>query len=308
VPPNLSLSALDGIERAALALVAAVQAARGNRAAPDFSLSHSHAAKSIVTVANEFLVAKARAGRADSYLRVTLAQLKAFAQIGGGRALGSIGAEEIEAWAHGQKWSPVTIRNHILTVRTLFAFAVSRGYVVGNPALAVDVPEPPQAPPAIHAPEQVAAVLETARGANLSLCRWLAVRYFAGLRGSEAATLTEAQIQPGRGFIEVTAERAKTRRRRIVRIEPALAAWLDIGGTLPLTDVNTKLWRLTGALPFAFPKNVTRHSFVSYHLAAFGSASKTALEAGHTEQILFNHYREVVTPDAAAAFWSLRPQ
>jgi hypothetical protein len=56
-----------------------------------------------------------------------------------------------------------------------------------------------------------------------------------------------------------------------------------------------------------WPSNVTRHSFCSYHLAQFGSASKTALEAGHSEAMLFAHYREVVSPAEAAAFWQIRP-
>ena len=47
---------------------------------------------------------------------------------------------------------------------------------------------------------------------------------------------------------------------------------------------------------------------MSYHLAEFQSAGKTALEAGHTEQILFNHYRELVTKEDAAAFWSIVPE
>jgi hypothetical protein len=37
------------------------------------------------------------------------------------------------------------------------------------------------------------------------------------------------------------------------------------------------------------------------------SASQTALEAGHTEVVLFRHYREVVTPDQAAEFWAVLP-
>jgi hypothetical protein len=57
-----------------------------------------------------------------------------------------------------------------------------------------------------------------------------------------------------------------------------------------------------------WPQNVTRHSFVSYHLAQFQNAGKTALEAGHSEQMLFNHYRELVTSDEAAAFWAITPQ
>jgi len=76
---------------------------------------------------------------------------------------------------------------------------------------------------------------------------------------------------------------------------------------LPLRDVNTQLWDLTRALPFPWPRNVTRHSFCSYHLAEWQNAGKTALEAGHTEAMLFAHYREIVTKEAATAFWALRP-
>lgn len=184
----------------------------------------------------------------------------------------------------------------------------ARGLIVGNVAKGIDLPTVENAPPGIHTPEQVTIVLEQARNQDVDLCRWLAVRYFAGLRGSEAAALEESAIQPARGFIEVSAARAKTRRRRLVTIQPALAAWLDVGGKLPLGDVNTKRWTLTQALGFAWPRNVTRHSFVSYHLAAFGSAARTALEAGHTEAMLFQHYRELVTPEAAAAFWAIRPK
>jgi hypothetical protein len=56
-----------------------------------------------------------------------------------------------------------------------------------------------------------------------------------------------------------------------------------------------------------WPHNVARHSFVSYHLAQFQAANKTALEAGHSEQMLFAHYRALVTPGAAAEFWSIVP-
>ena len=57
----------------------------------------------------------------------------------------------------------------------------------------------------------------------------------------------------------------------------------------------------------AWEHNVTRHSFVSYHLAEFQNAGKTALESGHSEAMLFKHYRALVTPTAAAEFWAIRP-
>jgi len=36
-------------------------------------------------------------------------------------------------------------------------------------------------------------------------------------------------------------------------------------------------------------------------------SARTALEAGHTEAMLFAHYRELVTPEQAAEFWAIRP-
>jgi len=173
--------------------------------------------------------------------------------------------------------------------------------------LGVDAPSVAVKPPEIHSPDQVSQVMECARRLDPSLCRFMAIRYFAGLRGSEAAAIAESEIKVERGFIEVTAANAKTRQRRLVAIEPNLSAWLGLGGTLPLRDKWTRHWRLVKSCGVPMPANVTRHSFVSYHLAHFGSASRTALEAGHSEAVLFRHYREVVTREDARRFWEIRP-
>jgi hypothetical protein len=43
-------------------------------------------------------------------------------------------------------------------------------------------------------------------------------------------------------------------------------------------------------------------------LARFTDATKLALELGHPDQeLIFRHYRELVKPDQAAKYWSLRP-
>ena len=197
------------------------------------------------------------------------------------------------------------MRGRLLTLRNVFTWAVTRGQLAGNVALGVDLPsdDSETEPPGIHTPAEVRTVLETARKHDLNAMRCLAVRYFAGLRTSEASALDEAEIKDG--FIEVTAAKAKTRRRRLVEIQPVLRAWLDLGGVLPLTQVNNRLSRITRLAGVPWPHNACRHSFVSYHLAKFGSAGKTALEAGHTEQMLFAHYREIVTREAAEAFWAI---
>jgi len=57
-----------------------------------------------------------------------------------------------------------------------------------------------------------------------------------------------------------------------------------------------------------WPANGLRHSFASYHLAAFRDPRELALEMGHTRsEITFRHYRELVRPAEAERFWKIAP-
>lgn len=286
-------------------LLAAVKQNGNGSHAPQISPLRADTSVTVIELCNQFLLSKFRAGRCATYLAVLLKQLRQFSHGREFRFASSVTAAEIESWLHGKGWSPRTVKNHLYTVRTLFNWGIKRGDLVANPAQGVDVPTQSNEPPGIHTPEQVQKVLEAARSHDLNTMRCLAIRYFAGLRTSEAAALEEKEI--GETYIEVTAKKAKTRRRRLVTIQPNLRAWLDLGGVLPLRTVNDKFRVIPPLAGVPWPKNAPRHSFVSYHLASWNNAGKTALEAGHTEQILFSNYREIVTPEAAQAFWNIRP-
>jgi integrase len=262
----------------------------------------------VVDLVNEFLLAKARAGRGDRYLRQLRVCLKNFA---GGRArtaIDQVDVVQVEKWMQDQEWSARTQRGYLSDVRTMFNYAVRRGYVDRNPAAGVELPVlDGETKIEIHSAEQVRQVLEAARRADLDVCRHLAVRYFAGVRSAEAHRLRETDIKLDQNLIEVPAVKSKTRARRLVTIQPNLRAWLDLGGELrAVGDMTVRaVIRLSKV---TWSHNVTRHSFVSYHLAQFNNAGKTALEAGHTEQMLFKHYRALVTPAAAAEFWAILPK
>lgn len=303
--PALSLADVQALSAAVAAAVEAVFKSRqpGSSGQPVSSLSVR-----LVDAVNEYLLGKARAGRSGGHLGHLHKALSSFARGREGRPVATITSAEIEAWVNGQGWGAKTRRGYLLDVRAFLGACCRRGHLVVNPALGVDLPTVPPRAPGIHTPSQVQVVLEAARASDLDVCRFLAVRYFAGLRWTEAAQLVEENIQPGRGFLEVPAAVAKTRQRRLVIIQPALRAWLDLGGVCPLRQVNNRLAAVIAKSGVVWTQNVTRHSFVSYHLAAFGSAAKTALEAGHTEAMLFAHYRELVDSEAAARFWAIRPK
>ena len=57
-----------------------------------------------------------------------------------------------------------------------------------------------------------------------------------------------------------------------------------------------------------WPRNVLRHSFISYRIAQVKSADQVALEAGNSPSIIFKHYRELTTEEQADKWFSIRPK
>jgi integrase len=255
---------------------------------------------------DDLIVAKAAKGVRDRYLvQLRLTMVDLCRRLGADRPIAQIQASDIEAWLLRPEWGTAARRSYLIDARTLWSLATARGYVHRNAALAVEMPRPELRPPAIHTPDQVRQVLEAARAVDLDVCRLLAVQYFAGLRPAEASRISDADILPD--HVQVSGHHAKTRQRRLVTIHPALRAWLALGGHLPVTNRVRRYYRVRESAGVPWAHDVTRHSFVTYHLAHGRSASQTALEAGHTEVVLFRHYREVVTQEQADRFWAIRP-
>ena len=132
------------------------------------------------------------------------------------------------------------------------------------------------------------------------------MRCFAGPRSAEYDRLTEGGIRAGTGYIDVTAGNTKTRRRRLSAISQTLHDWLALRRRLPLGNSGQRIAELVKLSGVPWPNNATRHSFVSYSVAMHG-AKDDALRAGHSEDMLFQHYRAIVTKADAEAFFAVRP-
>ena len=140
---------------------------------------------------------------------------------------------------------------------------------------------------------------------------------FTGLRPSEAEAIHWEDIHLDRKFLE--AKRGFRADNRNVRLSDNLIAWLTpLKGTGLLFPGHTRRWRdrvqqaiAKNAEPLTeWPQDVLRHSYGSYHLEKHKDASYTAHEMGHqgNPHMLYRHYREVVTPEAAEAFWNIFPK
>lgn len=273
----------------------------------DTALQRQEASRQWGELVKQFLFAKARLGLSDRYLRQLRVSLAPWVKGRARIAADSIETAHLEAWLEARGGSARTRRGYIGDLRTLFAWGVRRGYLARSPAEALELPRPGgERAIEIHTPDQVQLILNSAYQFDPDVGRHLAVRYFSGVRSAEAHRLREDAILLEQGFLEVSAVRSKTRSRRLIPIQPALKAWLAIGGELRPLSPNT-IKRAVQSAGVVFPHNVTRHTFVTYHLAAFDSSAKTAMVAGHSEAILFRHYRALSTEATAKAFWALRP-
>lgn len=59
---------------------------------------------------------------------------------------------------------------------------------------------------------------------------------------------------------------------------------------------------------FAWKHNALRHSFISYRVAEIQNVNQVALEAGNSAQMIFRHYRELVRPADAKAWFGIEPK
>jgi len=286
--------------------------------AVDFYLSHGVKCHpcTIAQVVAECLASKEAAGRRKRYLQELRCCLRSFS-LGREESLcSSISAREVEAWLNGQGWRMTTCAGYLQNLRTLFSFARARGYCLKNPAEAVEKPMPEVITPRVLSLPEVRALLRAGLAIDAAFVGgYIALILFGGLRSVESSRISIEDVRVE--VIRVLPEKSKTRQRRDIERSGLLNAWMAYCSTWPLKNVRRRLIALRAAAArelfgldsqeaFPWPPNCLRHSFCSYALPVLGARS-TAEAAGHSEEVLFSRYREVVGRREAEEFWLLTP-
>jgi integrase len=267
----------------------------------------------VAQLAEEVIEAKRRDGMSTAYLSDLRKRFTHFSRDFGNRPIAGITVEELDDWLRDLPLSPKSRANYRANIGVLLSYAVRRRMLDFNPVLHTTKPKLPDNPPEIFTVNELRALLESASWQAPDVLPMLTIGAFAGLRDAEIKRLDWSEVGLARGHIEVKAAKAKSARRRIVLMQPNLAAWLRpySGMTGPLVPFGArrKLDRVRDAAGFArWPKNGLRHSFASYRLAATNDAAKVAAELGHsTSQMLYSTYRELVLPEEAEDYWSIKP-
>ena len=264
----------------------------------------------VPAVVNEVISAKEEDGMSDQYMSQLRSILGLFGRAFRGPIM-EVKGEEIDTWLRGKKLAPVTRNNRLTLLRVMFGFAKQRNYLPATEPTAPDLVSKVKVGATtteIFEPEEIEKLLNAAPAMVIP---YLAIGAFAGLRSAELARLDWKAVNLERRIIELRADQAKTASRRIVPISDNLAAWLEPlereGKVLTVKAVPRMASVLAVNLGLRWPQNVLRHSYISYRLAKVQDANKVALEAGNSAAIIFKHYRELVTEEAAEKWFSISP-
>jgi integrase len=290
------------------------------RDAVKFYIPHLQAMKRSCTAAqlvDEFLKVKEADGASQRYLGDLRSRLNQFSEIFDGKAIAEITSTQIDEWLRslsdketGKRLSPITRNNFRRVLIVAFNFARDRGYCLENPAAKTAKAK------VIESIVGILTVDETIRllgKASAEIIPYVTIGAFAGLRRAELEQLDWKEIDLQSGLIEVLASKAKSARRRFVRIQSNLAKWLQPHARLSGNVAPPKYRELLDAARKAakiedWPHNALRHGFASYHLARFNDAAALALELGHTSaHLVFQHYRQLVRPKEAERYWNILP-
>jgi integrase len=266
----------------------------------------------VAQFADEVVKAKRSDGRSLKYVYDLNSKLRRFRREFGNRTIATVTVEEIDKWLRDLDCSPKSRAGYRANIGVLFGHAERLGMIDRNPVLRTAKPKLVDAPPEILTVDELRALLEAATRTAPDVLPMLAIGAFAGVRDAEIKRLDWSEVDLARGHIEVTARKAKSARRRIVPIQPNLAAWLrpyaGQAGSVA-SGSRRKLRQIRkGAGLARWPQNGLRHSFASYRLAAIHDAPRVSAELGHTSpQMLYGTYRELVHPEEAERYWKIAP-
>ena len=295
------------------------------RRAIDFALAHLRKEKNSTTIpeAVDALVAqKAAENTSERYQRDLRNRLRRLSEAMPDKKIATVSTEDLDDFLNTLGVAAGTKNTFRRDIRTLWSFAEKRRWADAKVAKVTGKARGGFTAPEIFTPEEAAELLSHSTDDVLA---FHALGLFAGLRVAEIHRLDWRDIDLEGGWITVSAAKSKTGSRRLVPILDSLRAWIEPvahrTGDIIKSDFRKRQELARNRAGFSpeiegegtgrklrqWPQNGLRHSFVSYRLAATSNAAATALECGHSQEVLHQHYKELVRPKEASRYFAIRP-
>ena len=260
----------------------------------------------------ELLAARKQDGASKAYVANLKTVLTRFGAAFPGEILG-ISSSDIDGWLRGLNLAPKSRSGMLICVKVLFSFARSQNCLPAEQMTAAEqikkVKIKNDDDVAVFTPEQMTKILHAAPPHLIPI---LAIGAFSGIRMAELNRLDWSAIDLERGIIELRADQAKTASRRLVPITDNLRAWIEPltrkGKVVRHTLLHREVTALARALKMEWPRNVLRHSYITYRIAIVKSADQVSLEAGNSPSVIFKNYRELTTEEEADKWFGILPK
>jgi integrase len=223
----------------------------------------------------------------------------------------------LTAYLERGKASLKTYNNRRGLLSTFFKFALRRQWVAANPVEGTPhhrINHRRGSATTISAEQsaELMAYLEGQEGGALvphfALCLFAGIR--PCIRYGEISRLRPDSVRLDTGTIHIEPEVSKVRMKRLVTIQPNLAAWLRAFplDRFAIIPPNTSNARAKVCAKFGLTHDVLRHTFISMFVAKFRSMGEAALQAGNSESIIRKHYLDLKSPAEAEQFFNIRPR
>jgi integrase len=259
----------------------------------------------------KFHAAKEAEGMSTLYLRDIRTLLGNFAS-GFQCPLSSIQPDDLRQYLNGMRVGLVAKENRRRMLVVLFNFAKANGWLRANEETAADAlgtykPKPRDVE--IYTPAEIARLLGAAEP---DFVPYIALIAFGGVRREELHKgLKWEAINFDRGYIIVSAEIAKTGRKRKIVMSENLVRWLlpyrVKSGPIFKIDPSRRIVKAVQASGVKWKRNGLRHSFGSYRMEQTKNEGLVALEMGNSPKVVKDHYFEIVDERAAREYWSIKP-
>jgi integrase len=292
----------------------------------DYGLENYREPKTCLPVADavtEYLAARSKdveqgliCQRQHDAIRRDLAVLQtAFEQ----RTLDELTTEKLLDFIRRGAPSLKTQNNRRAHLFTFFKHACRQSWLVKNPlenTIRHRVDHARGSAPSLNAAQAAKLMAHVETVENGAFVPYFALCLFAGIRpDGEISKLSVTDVCLENESITIEPWVSKVNMRRLVAIQPNLAAWLRAYplDEYPVIPPKDKMKNVVGKIgrirrQFKLSHDVLRHTFISMHVAKYRSMGDAALQAGNSETIIRRHYLNVTTSQEAEMFFAILPR
>ena len=256
----------------------------------------------------------------------TMAKTGKWAKTLAGRLLTSLTAKEIIDYLEDNygKRAPKTYNSHLLYIKTFLNWCCKdeRKYLGRNPIRSVAFKPEPWKEPEYMKPEDVERLfrlLEANKDKHPEMLAYAIVSFFCGCRAVEIQRMAEDPDAAKIDIEGVTVRIAKAKgyqqgkRPRAFHINPTALAWMksfDFITALHKATRDTQIEMYGLARENGIPvfQNCGRHTFITYHVAAYGDPAKTTAMVGTSDKMRADNYCGLAAKEQGEAYFAIMPK